>query len=421
MLHPLPPSRAAPAPARRGSLYALVLITVAAATAFVLVAADIQRAQRRSAFSAHNAIEARTLALAAIDVGIDLVNRNDHWRSILPSSGQWLSSIPLGRGTFSLSAADPVDNRFDNNTSDPITLTGEGRVANTRQRFTVTLTRSGTPLPALSLGILAGSDLKVTSGAVFGAPIHTNANLEATNALVSSAASASGTTSGNTFRTTARAAQPALTLPDSSLFNDYTPLATSIPFGSIPGGIIQRALIAPGINPFGSPNARGIYIIDCAGNNLTIRNSRILGTLIILNPGPASTLDNSIRWDPASDNFPILLVAGNFSFALSAAPLSEATLGTNFNPPAAPFNNASNTALTDSFSSELRGIIYTTGNIIVSNNLTLTGSLISPSTITITGSASISLNSNNTAQPPPGFQAMPVMRVSANSWRPITD
>ena len=58
---------------------------------------------------------------------------------------------------------------------------------------------------------------------------------------------------------------------------------------NVSGRFIYREVISPSLNPFGvSTNSEGIYWINCNGNKLIIERSRILGTLLIVNPGVGS-------------------------------------------------------------------------------------------------------------------------------------
>src|SRR5262245_50039417 len=54
------------------------------------------------------------------------------------------------------------------------------------------------------------------------------------------------------------------------------------------GSLIYQKAIGPGINPFGTANANGVYWIDCGNNKLVIDRSRIKGTLLVINPGAGS-------------------------------------------------------------------------------------------------------------------------------------
>ena len=107
------------------------------------------------------------------------------------------------------------------------------------------------------------------------------ANVEAVNAIVGQDYTGL-TTTGITPRT----------MPDpASVFSSYA--GTSINYAALPvsgpTAMLEDLVLSPASNPYGpvdSPN--GVYVIDCQGQNLTIQRVRIVGTLIVLNPGSAS-------------------------------------------------------------------------------------------------------------------------------------
>ena len=106
------------------------------------------------------------------------------------------------------------------------------------------------------------------------------------------------------------------------------------------GRIIYQKVLSPSLNPFGSQtNSQGIYWIDCANNKLVIERSRILGTLLVVNPGTGSCITNGpIHWSPAVAGYPALLVDAdtpanaNFSINATNRVLSEKENATNLQP-----------------------------------------------------------------------------------------
>ena len=118
--------------------------------------------------------------------------------------------------------------------------------------------------------------------------------------------------------------------------------------------LIEGQLLSPAVNPFGSTNASGIYVLNCGNQNLVIANSRIVGTLVLLNANNNTSVQGSMIWEPAIANYPALLVASNLSFSTTSAGLSESTYGVNFNPPGTPYpynGGTSNNTQTDGFPS----------------------------------------------------------------------
>ena len=133
---------------------------------------------------------------------------------------------------------------------------------------------------------------------------------------------------------------------------------TSITYASLPkqqAANIEKVVLSPNNNPYGSglTSPTGIYVINCLGGNLRIRNARIVGTLVILNPGVFSVLE-SVNWEPAVANYPSLLVSGTAELAFTNTPLSESSLRVDFNQ---------DTDKTDTYPSLIKGLIYASGDL----------------------------------------------------------
>jgi hypothetical protein len=188
---------------------------------------------------------------------------------------------------------------------------------------------------------------------------------------------------------------------------------------STSGRLISRQVLSPSINPFGATNAQGIYWIDCAGSRLVIERSRILGTLLIINPGPNSCIDYApINWAPAVAGYPALLVDAdtatdaNFSIRATNRSLNEADLDVNFNPAGAPYEfnnwNASSTdsSLNDIYPSEIRGLVVIRNDLSYQNRPYIRGQVIVGGDITnSSGELEVDYQPDSLLNPPPGFLA----------------
>jgi hypothetical protein len=179
--------------------------------------------------------------------------------------------------------------------------------------------------------------------------------------------------------------------------------------------IFRRVLgPGPGGNPFGTPNPEGIYKIDCGGQQLTIDRSCILGTLLLINPGPNSGVtDGPIHWAPAVAGYPALLVdadnpsALQFSIRSSNQVLSEADQRVNYNPAGAPHEQfGSDTELNDIYPSVIRGMVAVEGDFAFQNRPYLLGQLLVGRSITnSTGELDVEYQADSLLNPPPGFLA----------------
>ncbi len=186
--------------------------------------------------------------------------------------------------------------------------------------------------------------------------------------------------------------------------------------------VIDRQLLSPAVNPFGSTNAKGIYVINCAGNDVVIGRSRIVGTLIFLNPGGNSAIQDSVCWEAAVYNYPALLTNNTLNIKMSSTGLSESSLGINLNPAGTPYpytGGVSNTTATESYPSRITGIVYSKNDLKFSATSSVTGVVMAANDIYV-NATSLTLNygSMYLNDPPPGFDAGTIsMKVAPGTWK----
>jgi hypothetical protein len=175
--------------------------------------------------------------------------------------------------------------------------------------------------------------------------------------------------------------------------------------------LMEGQLLTPTINPYGpATNPNGIYVINGGNKTVVVSNSRIIGTLVIINAGGNSALQNSVLIEPALTNYPVFLTNSQVTISLSPTALSEAAMGVNFNPPGAPYpyqagtGTNTNANSTDSYPSALNGLVYSTQDLKIAGGTTVNGVLLSGGKIQV-NSTSLNLKYNNIYlnNPPPGF------------------
>jgi hypothetical protein len=196
--------------------------------------------------------------------------------------------------------------------------------------------------------------------------------------------------------------------------------------GNIPlaGGVrtIQNVVISPGRNPYGTTSAKGIYVLDCGGQDVTIQNCRVVATLVLLNPGSNSQVAQSVSWRSYMANYPALLVKGHFSINTSNVVLSEATSPkTNYNPVGTGDGSTGEDGdFTDTYSpAAIQGLLYVSGNLRTSVDPAIDGCLVVGGTVTAATSLRLTYKNTYEISPPPGFYEPPLMRVQAGSWMPV--
>lgn len=186
------------------------------------------------------------------------------------------------------------------------------------------------------------------------------------------------------------------------------------------GRYIYKQVIGPNVNPFGgSPNAEGIYWINCGGNKIVIERSRIRGTLLLVNPGAGSMVTGPIHWSPAKPGYPALLVdadtASNADFTIAATnrTLSESEDVFNYNPAGAAhptFGTDSDT--NDTYPSEIQGLVVVEDDVTFQNNSLIRGSIIAGGDLTSnSGALEVIYQPDALYSPPPGF---------TGTWKTVT-
>jgi hypothetical protein len=188
-----------------------------------------------------------------------------------------------------------------------------------------------------------------------------------------------------------------------------------------PGRIIYQKVLSPNVNSLyaGAPTnaaegkSHGIYWVNCNGIRLTIERSRILGTLLVVNPGPGSCVaDGPISWSPAVAGYPALLVdadnAADADFAINATnrALSETQNGVNFNPSGAAHPQLGQDAdLNDVYQSRINGLIAIEDDLRFQNRPLVRGQiLVGDDVSNSSGELEIEFRPDSLLSPPPGFQ-----------------
>ena len=189
------------------------------------------------------------------------------------------------------------------------------------------------------------------------------------------------------------------------------------------GRFIYRQVLSPSVNTLytGAPtNSQGIYWIDCGNQRLVIERSRILGTLLVVNPGANSCVSNGpINWSPAVAGFPALLVdadtATNANFSLNATSrlLSEVNNDVNFNPTGVPYDfgptslcTTTDSSINDVYPSEIRGLVVVRNDLTYQNRCFVRGQVIVGDDIAnSSGELEVEYQRDSLLNPPPGFWA----------------
>lgn len=413
-----PASRSIRAGDRPGGIYFAVAGVCMLVAVMAIGAAAAARLQARAVAASTDFDCARLYARSAIELGTYIANQSGFRSNYV--NGTWAASQPIGSGTLTIQGSNINPSLpLNNSDTDSVVLTGIGVNGLATHKSQVTLVPQIQPLSCLAVAEDCGSSMSLSSTVNGSATLASNASMTIAGSLngtnLESAATISGTATGTGTRTQHAAARG---LPASTAFDYYKRYGTAISFSSIPSATMQKVLLSPASNPYGgATNSSGIYVIDCGGSNITIGNCRVVGTLVLLNAGTGSLVNNPVNFAPAVSNYPCLMVQGNIKFNIPSGSLSEGTAATNFNPPGTPYNGVSNTTTTDTFPSQFQGLVYASGNLTNAQNFTLNGVVIAGGQFTSSGTFSPTYAATYYNSPPPGFYVTPVkMAPSLSTW-----
>lgn len=406
---------------RPGSAYVAVLGAATVLAVMGLGAMAAMRAQRASILLQHQTREARFLAESGVQLAMQWIAADANWRVNRPN-GVWASDVPLGRGRLTIAVTDPVDGNLANRPTDPLIIQATAQVGQATQIVEVRAEASGPPLDCLRTAMHTAGQIHVRSDRVLaasGAPVSTNGELRNNGTIVGHAECLAYTGSGSVTGTLSVGATPK-PMPDPGVFAMYAALGTPIS----PGSTVDRRALGPGFNPYGAANPDGVYVISSSAN-VTIRNTRILGTLVIICPGKTVTVEDSVHFENYRSDYPVLLVDGNLVLNFSAASaLSESSRNVNYNPPGVPYAGETDADLSDTYPSEIRGLVHARGPIVISNAVRVIGAIIGQSSassnaVDITDRAEISWTRSLLMTPPMGYMKSVQMTVAPGSWRAV--
>lgn len=375
---------------------------------------------------------ARQNAIAAVDLARAVIAADPDWRTTYFPE-MWLYGIEFNAGTIGYAVVNP-SGAINRDPLDSVVVTGDGVKGLAHQRMSVTLDASKVPLTCLNIPMTVGGAVSATSATLSGSglTVATNASFTSVLSTIRPNVEARTTIIGTGFNGTTTTGATARTLPKSTVFSLYTSSAASIPITSLSGswvfGVWRRTLsnvtLSPNNNPYGSTNASGLYVLDCQNQMLVIDDCRIVGTLIVLNPGAGSYINGSVQWVPAVANYPCLMVNGDFTLSMSSTSLSESSEATNYNPPGAPYpypSGAFDTDQSDSYPSVIDGLVYISGAVTVAGSNTV-DMLVVGGSLTMNALSSLTIRDEPAyaADPPPGFYSVK-MSPRLGSWSYVVD
>jgi hypothetical protein len=398
------------------ALYMAVIGTALVVSLLGLAGLTVLRIERQQASQSFDLLEARALAKAAVEIGLNRVNNDANWRTTYTNGVETAPQVVSsnGSGTVSWILEDTDGSLTDADTE--VRLRGVGRVGDTVQVSSVKLISGGLPLSCLEVAVCSNGPITFWSSSTIttNQTILSNASVETNSGTtVNSDVEAVGSITGPGYLGTTTTPVPARTLPTASVFDYYIATGTYINFTAIPKiqgkRTIADVVLSPANNHYGATDQEGIYIIDCGGATIQIRDSRIIATLVLINPGSSSKIEGEHSWEPAVGNYPAVLVQGaHINLSVGDNPLDEAIRGVNFNPPGSPYQGLADSDQTDSYPSLIKGLVYASGGITIEAfHPHIDGVLITGGELKVNSSESLTVTYDLQffSNPPPGFSS----------------
>lgn len=410
---------------RSGYLYAGVMIVSILVGLIGLTSVKVARHYLRAAIDSNSAGQAAELASSAVETGLATVENDPDWRTTYQNNTEYPPTpVAMNGGTWTWKLVDD-DGDLDDDDSDFVYVVGIGRHAAATMIQQVTAYPTGEPLPVLDHGLHADGNVSVSADVT----LTTNRSVSA-NGTVNGPGSAlvDGDVVGSAGASvpatgTVTTGSPSLQMPGSSVFDYYESQGTAIDVTALPlvGGVreIKQTLLSSQANPFGDPDHAGTYVIDCQNQVVCISDSRIVGTLVLLNAGAGSSMRDALVWDSQLPGFPALMVSGSFTIDISSGILDEALISTNLNPAGTPYLGESDSDSVDTYTAGVRGMIYVTGTLTVPASgleTVVAGPVVVEGTASIAADSTFNHDASVSTNPPPGFASGNPMKLIPGSW-----
>jgi len=396
---------------RRGSLYFLVLVSGVVLVGLVLGVTSLLMEFRHTSRVETQIKQAEAYAELGIRHGLYYTKNDPGWRGRL-SNGQWMVDVSNGEGIYTLRGEDPVDGNLENYKSDPVVLTCTATVG--RASRTLQVQAHNKPLELLRYALAGADDLTITNHVRITGDVTVNGDIDKSGAdtWIWGDVECGGTITEtkNISGTVTEGAEAKDFLDTVEILNFYKNRATLIPFRSV----IENVVLSPSSNPFGETNEEGVYLVNCANREFEIKNCRILGTLILVNPGANSHIEKAIHWQSYRADYPALLVEGNIVIQTDAD-LDEADLKIDFSLPGEPGLGTK----TDVLPNEIRGTIYVTGDLTMQKRTVVKGAVITEGGLVCREDTKVAADTSWATHPTVEF-ADDYLVAQKGSWMQIT-
>lgn len=413
---------------RRGSVYLAVLGTSIITMILGLAALMAVRVEQQISANAKDAVQARLNARTSIETAFHVLQSTANWRNTF-AHGLW-TTLSFDDGTIAFKLVDEKDGILHGNTTQPVRLYGKGTVGNAVRIQSVLIEPPGgnmqQPMDLLGMAIHSALELKISGGqqlTIIGAPASTNVNFRIDGDLIGDVEASTQSGNGNVTGSTTIPA-PFKNMPPATVFDNYVAKATTLAHN----GDFEAMVLTPTVNEYGgSTNPDGVYYINTNGNNITIKHSRVHGTLVIDAGTKNVTIQNQVLMQPYRSDYPVLIVRGelHIQFNGDGQALDEVDINHNFNPPGAAYQGQSDADQLDVYPSEVQGLVHVIGLLQLNETSLVRGAIICEDTATIGGGGGthepmIIHDPNLTLSPPEGYATAAInagMTMTPGTWQ----
>ena len=363
-----------PRRARRGYLYVAVLFTTLMIVAVVTASLTVSTANSRAETDRGNSASAIRLAESEIHRLAAIMQSDDNWR-VTEVNGMysgWIDSTSIGlthsdAGQVRHQFADP-DNNLSDDYRDSVTLTAHARVGRSNVGVSVDMTPRFDPLDLLRYGVTATDDIQFENGGTLSVENNVQVSDDCKTTTSGTLITPQLECSGNVEMTLrGDLSNDNISMPSIDVVDYYFQLGTVIPIASLPiqSGdlVIENRLISVGENPFGVASPSGVYRIDAQGQDIRISNCRINATLVI-HDAPQITITGGVNWSYPLTTDAVLVTDGDVTWENIEPTLRESAAAINFNPSSTPYRNSSNGNTSDTYPSEIYGVLYSTNDFV---------------------------------------------------------
>ena len=410
---------------RWAGAYVLTLSTSLLVAVMGVAALIAVRVERTAAAADEDFVAARLNARSAAEVAALAIASTQTWRTTYPN-GAWVTGMPLGEGTYSVSVVDPGDADLADSASDSAIVVAVGEVGPAQYRLAVELAPYGPAgMDCLYSAVHAGGRLYNSGWLRADATASSNSNVSNSGYFYTDVEASGYVDNAGIIDGSITEGAGAKEMPDpDTVFDEYLSRGTEIPRRALPGDDkVEKTILSSTRNDFtGVINAEGIYYIDAERHDIEVKDVRIEGTLVVVNLGSKKVkVKDGIIWEPASDRLPALLVDGELEFDYEPL-LREPNVKVNFNPPGYPYQGDEDNDTKDEHASYLAGLFYASGDITVKNTLVLSGVLVAGASLTVEYQLTVEHDARPAITGPPGFErSYRPMGFVPGTWQQVVD